>query len=268
MGWTTDGYVPDDFSTIMSRYFNAFKNEYEPNLTEVRFKGSREYELFYSSAQVDMQIQTIFADSMEKVSDWILSINLKIQQPSTVPTAIVKAIKDNFGFNASVKPMIEADAGKLHIAIDYTPTTNLNTQIAQVLATQAVAGGIVTIGDISVPVSVGGQQFDYKWTAATEANIKFKLTITVSRSAATYIESEANIKERFLKNFNDLYQLGYDIEPESYFEIVRDAQYASNILCEYSLNDGSTWASSPLKSLFNTKYVPELDTGDVKVVRP
>ena len=267
MGWNTDGYTADDFSTIISRYYKAFTDEYG-TVTESRFTGSREYEVFYSSAQVDMQYQAILSETFNKVALWMQDVNFKINAPSTVNSAIRKKFLDAFGFNIGIKPMIEVDRGLAHIAIDYTPTTALNNQIAKLLESECIAAGIVTVGDIIVPVSVGGQSFDYKWVKAIEKAVKFKVTITVSRSATNYLESESEIRERFLANYASLYEIGFDIEPESYYEINRDAKYASDILTQFSLDDGVTWLTIPHESLYSDKFVPELDTQDITIVRP
>lgn len=267
MGWSTNGYVADDFSTIINSYYTAFNSEYGA-VTEARFQASREYEVFYSSAQIDMQYQAIFSEVFNKVALWMKEVNFKINSPSTTPIAIQQKFLSKFGLNIGIKPMIEAEKGLAHIAVDYTPSPALNEQIASFLANECISGGIVTMGDIVVPVSIGGQQFDYKWVKAVEKAVKFKVTITISRGAAEYIESATDIRDRFLDNYKSLYRIGHDIEPESYYEINRDAKYASEILTQYSLDDGSTWLTLPHKSLYSDKFVPELDTGDITIVRP
>lgn len=267
MGWNTDGYTADDFSTIIDKYYTAFTDEYG-FVSESRFRGSREYEVFYSSAQVDMQYQAVLSETFNKVTIWMQDVNFKINAPSTVNSAIKQKFLDRFGLNIGIKPMIDADAGKAHIAIDYTPSDALNNNIAKLLESECIAAGIVTVGNIVVPVSVGGQSFDYKWVKAVEKAVKFKVTITVSRSSTNYLESEIEIRDRFLANYASLYDIGYDIEPESYYEINRDAKYASDILTQFSFDDGTTWLTVPHESLYSDKFVPTLNTQDITIVRP
>lgn len=267
MGWNTNGYTADDFSTIINRYFEAFNAEFGA-VSEVRFKASREYELFYSSAQIDMQYQAIFSELFTQISTWMIDVNYKINSPSTTNTAIQQKFKSKLGYDVGIKPMIEADAGKIHIAIDYVPAASTNNIIAEFMAKECVAGGIVSQGDIIVPVSIGGQQFPYKWVVAVAKDVTFKLTITVSRTSAEYLESEADIAKRFIDNFNMLYKIGYDIEPESYYEINRDAKYASDIKCEYSLDGGNVWVVTPHESLYSDKFTPEILTKNIIIVRP
>lgn len=265
--WTTDGYVADDFNTIMNNYYVAFTAEYG-QVTMTRFRASREYEIFYASAQVDMQYQAIFSEIFNKITDWMNEVNFKINSPSTTNPAIRKAFLDRFGIKVGIKPMIESESGMMHLALDYTPEDNLNNQIANYMANEAVAGGIVTEGDIVVYVPIGGQSFPYKWVQAVEKTVKFKVKVTVSRTSSDYLESEADIRDRFLANYEELYEIGYDIEPESYFEINRDARYASEILTQYSFDDGETWFSLPYASEYSDKFVPELNTQDIEIVRP
>lgn len=267
MGWNTDGYTADDFSAIIGRYYEAFTSEYG-EVSESRFKGSREYEVFYSSAQVDMQYQAILSETFNKVALWMQEVNFKINAPSTVNSAIRQKFLDKFGLKIGIKPMIETDRGLAHIAIDYTPSEALNNQIAKLLESECIAGGIVTVGNISVPVSVGGQSFDFKWVKAVEKAVRFRITITVSRAAINYLESEVEIRDRFLANYAALYEIGFDIEPESYYEINRDAKYASDILTEFSLDDGASWKTIPHESLYSDKFAPELEAQDITIVRP
>ncbi len=57
--------------------------------------------------------------------------------------------------------------------------------------------------------------------------------------------------------------IGMDIEPEKYFEINRDALYASNIKAEYSLDDGTSWSESIYKTPYNVKFIPDLSVENV-----
>lgn len=267
MAWNTNGYVPDDFNTIIDKYYNAAVSQFGP-ITLERFTGSRTYEYCYSSAQVDMQYQAQFSEIFTKIAIWMQDVNFKINAPSTTAVAIQQKFLDKFGLNIGIKPMAEPDEGKLYIAIDYTPSTVVNQNIAQFLASECVAGGVVTMGDIVVPVSVGAQSFDYKWTKAVEKSVVFKVKVTVSRSAINYIESEVEIQKRFLDNFGKVQKIGGDIEPEKYYEIVRDAPYASDILTQFSIDGGSSFQTVVYESLFSDKWVATLPTANIEIVRP
>jgi hypothetical protein len=111
-----------------------------------------------------------------------------------------------------------------------------------------------------------GQQFEYRWTTGKPIPIKFKLTITISRNATSAVDDVQTIIENFTSNFNERYKMGWDIEPERYYEVLNDAPYASNIATEYSLDDGTTWLDAPIQSDFDSKYVQEIDAVDVILV--
>lgn len=268
MQWSSEnGLVIDDFDTLMNSYFEAFKSAGDGVYSELdfaRFEASREYEQFYAACQIDMALQTKASQTFDEVIEYLNDTALKIQSPSTVYTMIAKNIKDTFGFDASAKPMIEADRGKAHIAIDYEPDAETNQQIAEFLKEKCIVAGVVTIGDISATVTLSnGQPFDYAWTTAKNTDLDFKVTIKVSRNSSSSVDSKNEVIAKFLDNFANLYQMGWDIEPEKYYEVNRDAPYASEVITEYSTDGGATWLTEPLYSDFDTKYNPALTSGNV-----
>lgn len=268
MGWSTNGYTPETFDTIINQYYQTFVSQYG-SFTFERFRGSREYELFYSAAQIEMQYQAIFAEIFSQVSEWFIETSEKINAPSTVPAAIIQKFKDDLSLDVAVKPMELADAGMAHIAIDYTPSPELNVKIAELLATECIAAGVVTVGDIDQDYSTTeGQPFTYSWTQSIEKPVKFRIEIFVSRGSSQFLESTTDIRQRFLDNYESFYRIGKDIEPEVYFEINRDAPYASNIITEYSVNGGIDWFIAPFQTIYTDKYIAELDLADVTVTRP
>lgn len=267
MSWTTNGYTPDDFNVIIDKYYNATISEFG-SVSKERWTGSKTYEVCYSSAQIDMQYQSVFAEIFSKIALWMQDVNFKINAPATTAIAMQQQFLEKFGLRIGIKPMIEADRGLINIAIDYTPEQDLNYQIGDFLRKNCIAGGIVMVGDIKVDIPVGGQSFESVWVKAVERQVSFKLTITVSRQSINYLESELDIQKRFIANFKAMQEIGYDIEPEKYFEIVRDAPYASDILTQFSLDSGSTWQTLPHASLYSDKWVCELNTNNITIVRP
>ncbi|UKA23394.1 hypothetical protein IHC92_20800 [Photobacterium damselae subsp. damselae] len=266
MAWTTNGYVPDDFNTVMDHYYKAFISQegYE-TLTRSRFDASAEYTVFYASAQIDMSIQSMFAQTFEKVIDYLTKINLKIQQPATIPDAISESFMRNLGLDAKCKPMTLENRGKSHIAIDYEPNADANYSIAELLK-KHIVDGIVTVGDITQKVTFSnGTEGSFSWTRATIQKTLFRITIQKSRNSTYAVDTAERIIKKFNDNYERLYSMGLDIEPERYFEVERDAPYASDILTEYSFDGGSSWHSTPFKSEFNIKCVQELKPQNIIV---
>ncbi|MDG3034164.1 hypothetical protein P7245_22315 [Vibrio parahaemolyticus] len=268
MSWSSDGgWTVNDVQTQLTAYYEGFKLNGYPDLSYSDFEDSREYEVAYMSAQIDASIDTVFAEIFSRLSNFIRDTNDKILNPTTTPNSIQNGIYETFGYRCSVKPMIEADAGKIHIAIDHgdiSANPDLKFQIGSYLEKNSVVGSSYCVGDIEqlIPLSSGGSE-TYRWTANVDTPITWKITITRSRISVAVVDSPEAVQEKFLANWDEFYWIGQDVEPERYLEIVRDCPYASNVLSEYSLDDGSTWQSAPILSEYNIKYIPDLQTSNI-----
>lgn len=269
MSWdksTSIGWTPDTVESNISGYYSAFKSNGYPNLSYSQFAETREFENAYMCAQVDSSISAAFGEIMERVSVFIRDTNEKISNPTTTPNSIIKGIYDEFGYRSSIKEMTEAEAGKVHLAIDYTSTAAEDFLIGRFLEKTAIVASAYMIGDIEqiIVLSEGGIE-TYRWTENKDIDITWRITITISRNSTAAIDPPEAVKTKFLKNFSGFYWLGMDIEPERYFEINRDAPYASNIRTEWSL-DGQTWSDSIIVSEYNSKYIPELVTENITFI--
>ncbi|MHA2782606.1 hypothetical protein [Vibrio harveyi] len=266
MIWNDEtGVTPDDFDTIIKAYFEAFKNA-DPKFDGLAFNtfvASDEYKVFYASAQIDMTIENIIANLYVKMSEFISSVNLQINNPTTTPNALIAGLMDNFGLRASVKQMIYEESGQSHVAIDYTPDPDLNYQIASYMEKTAIVASTYMVGDIEqeIVLSKGGIE-TYRWVAGQDSTLHFRLTITKSRNSTAVVDNQDEIVAKFLANFDEFFWIGMDLEPERYFEINRDAPYASDILTEYSF-DGVNWSSAPYKTPYNLKFIPDLPVSNV-----
>jgi hypothetical protein len=98
-----------------------------------------------------------------------------------------------------------------------------------------------------------GQVFSYAYALPDLVDILVKITVTKSDNAKTPILNQNQVRDIFNANFEELYQIGLNFEPEKYLEIARDLPFASNILLEYSENGGSTYISTPKSLAFNQK---------------
>ncbi|EOX3952373.1 hypothetical protein ACNK2K_000318 [Vibrio alginolyticus] len=263
---SSTGLTPDDFDTIIEAYFEAFKESDDQfsGLAFNTFVASDEYKVFYASAQIDMTIETIIASLFVKMSEFIQNSNLKINNPTTTPNALIAGLEENFGFKSSIMQMTEENSGKMHVAIDYTPSADINYQIASYMEKTAVVASTYMVGDIEqdIVLTKGGVE-TYRWTAKTEQPILWKLTLTKSRNTNAVVDNQDDIVSKFLANFDAFFWIGMDIEPEKYFEINRDALYASNIKAEYSLDDGTSWSEAIYKTPYDVKFIPDLSVENV-----
>ncbi|KIP71410.1 hypothetical protein SN11_16870 [Vibrio harveyi] len=272
MIWNDEtGVLVDDFDTIMQVYFDAFIAS-DPKFDGLAFNtfvASDEYKVFYASVQVDMTIESIVANLYVKMSEFIQNTNLQINNPTTTPNALIGGLKDKFGLYASVKPMTYEESGQSHVAIDYTPEPDLNYQIASYMEKTAIVASTYMVGDIEQQIVLSKGGFEtYRWVAGVESDIIFRLTITKSRNSNAIVDNQDDIVAKFLANFDEFFWIGMDVEPEKYFEIVRDAPYASDILTEYSLDGGASWSNKPHKTPYDAKYIPNLPVSNVTIKEP
>ncbi|EOV3438315.1 hypothetical protein ACOW85_001686 [Vibrio parahaemolyticus] len=275
MKWDSEtGATPESFEAHINRYYENFKasDSKFTNLAFNTFVASDEYKVFYSAAQIDMYADSVFAETFLRLSEYIESVNLKISNPTTVPNAIIRGFWDEFGIRANIKPMTEADRGKLHIALDYTTNPDLvdgpelEYKIGSWLEKTRVVAGVVTIGDIEQIIVIKDSIPEtYRWTLAKETPIKFKTTIIQSRTTSAITETLDEIAKKFNANFAQRYWVGRDLEPERYLEINTDCEYAADIITSYSLDNGGTWLTEPYESTYNVKFVGKLNAGDITI---
>ncbi len=263
---SSTGLTPDNFDTVIQAYFDAFKESDDKfsGLAFNNFVASDEYKVFYASAQIDMTIENVIASLFIKMSEFIQNENLKINNPTTTPNALIAGLEENFGYKSSIMKMTEENAGKMHVAIDYEPTPELNYQIASYMEKTAVVAGTYMVGDIAqdIVLTKGGIE-TYRWISGDEKPLLFRLTMTLSRNSNTVVDNRDSIIAKFLDNFEKYFWIGMDLEPERYFEIVRDAPYASKITTEYSFDGGANWSEDPYKTPYNVKFIPDLPLANV-----
>ena len=102
-------------------------------------------------------------------------------------------------------------------------------------------------------VAANGQSFEYKYFLPTFIDFKIKITVTISQNTKSPILNTNQIRDIFNAKFEELYKLGLNFEPEKYLEIERDLPFVSDILLEYSEDDGATWDSVPRIMAFDEK---------------
>lgn len=137
--------------------------------------------------------------------------------------------------------------------------TEINTLISQI-----TVGGTVTQGtEVSTIVLSNGQSFDFKFFLPDRKATKLRLTITLSENNQVVVGSPDEIKERLIANINSRYRLGRNFEPQRYYSVV-DAPWASQVLLEYSLNDGVTWSSAVYDAAYNELF--EIGLDDIELV--
>lgn len=260
------GYTPRDFDTIVSEFRQNINEEYKQNLTADQFKGSNWYKLIYSAAQLIATAEGNTAELANKLIDYINKVNEEILLPKSSVDGVMYHLKKDLGLISSVKPTEEADRGYFYIAVDVDNESPDYAQTKQNILAKLMkycTGGLYFKGSESGQViASNGQPFTFGYELPTIVDMWVRITPTISDNTTAFIQNSSQIKEKFLENFNSMYKLGLDFEPEKYLDIRNDLPFASQIKIEWSINEGSSWSEEVWKSAYNQK----LNLSNVEVV--
>lgn len=261
-----NGYTPRDFDSIVSEFREAINNEYGQKMTAEQFKGSNWYKLIYSASQLVATAEGHTAELSNKLIDYIRKVDEEIQLVKSSVDGVMYHLKKDLDLVSSVKPSTASDAGNLYIAVDVDNTASdyaeKKQMILEKLKEYCTAGLYFTGAERGEVVASNGQPFTFGYDLPIIVDMQVKITPTISDNTTAFIQNSSQIKEKFLENFNSMYKLGLDFEPEKYLDIRNDLPFASKIKIEWSINEGSSWSEDVWKSAYNQK----LNLSNVEVV--
>lgn len=141
MGFSSEaGYTPLSVDDIMGSIMTNINTQFGTSYTSETFAGTNFYKYFYALAQYAQENEVKASEIFQKVTNYFNYINAQIINPKVTPNGNIEAL-ENEGYVASVKPMIEADAGKSSICVDVGET----------------AFSELTVGDVDYVAKVQGQ---------------------------------------------------------------------------------------------------------------
>lgn len=180
MGYAQEsGYTPTDIDTIMASIMTNINTQFSlsPAYTMETFVGTNAYKYFYALAQKYQQNEVKTSEIFIKLQTYFDQINARISRPVVTSPGIVEKLGVE-GYVASVKPIVNADAGKVSICIDVDDGEN--------------ATGLITITDFAKLVSgtddvvtVAGQAFTAQTGAATLGTATFQAATSNKLTAAS-----------------------------------------------------------------------------------
>lgn len=240
-----NGYTPRTISEIMEQLRLNLNSLFGTTYDPITFLGTNWYKFLFAAAQEMEQNEVVTSEIFAKLSDYIAFTNERIQRPSVSFPGLVDSFESR-GYRAAVKPPAESDAGKIFIAIDLDlddPDFDDKKLECCNLIKDFVAAGMVTQGDQVENITISnGQNFDFKFYLAQKTPILLRLTLHVSDNNLLTIPDDEQIRIQLFEQINARYRMGWDFEPEKYFNTT-DAPYAATVLLEYSDDDGVTWES-------------------------
>lgn len=261
------GFIPSTVTDNIQTYYEKLTAEFsELNISYEAFTGSKEYELFYTAAQVDAQQQAYFSETFEKIKDYITLKNEKIQRPTPINDRIVDFFVNKYGFKTSVRPPTQETRGILAICLDYTSDgSTLDQAIADDILKFCAIGSIWTEGDISkISTISNGQPFTINWTSAKPKTAEFRYTIVRSRNSQFSEMPIIDIRKLFLENFEERNALGLDIEPQAYLSL-EDLPWASSIIGERKIDADPDFTTTVYKSNYDDLFTATLEIENIIV---
>lgn len=261
-----NGYTPMTFNEIMNRLREKLNIDFNKDYTEQSFVGTNWYKCFYGQVQIMQENEIKTSEIFAKLSQYIDQTNMKIQRPSVSYPGMIEAFESR-GFLISLKKMVIEDAGTISIcvAVDNTATDypEKKTEIAH-LINLFVAGGIISQGtEVEDIVLSNGQTFEFKFFLPNPIPIKLRATLKISENNLQAVPDDETLRHLIFDNINERYKMGLDFEPQRYLNFC-DATWASTVLLEYSLDNGSNWSSSVYASAFQDLFTFTLN--DIAVI--
>lgn len=259
-----NGYISRTFDEIMDELRLGVNSEFNTTYDVDQFLGTGWYRFLYPIVQRIQNNEVKASEIFVKLAEYITQKNIKIERPSVSMNGIVDAFLSN-GFVASVKATTVETVGEVYIAVDLVDTdpdfAAKKLQVCQLIKNYTVAGTL-TIGDQSEIITLSnGQSFIFSFVLADKNPIKFRVTLTDSINTPLAIPDDETIRNAFYNNYIDRYRMGWDIEPQKYYN-QGDALWASSVLVEYTFND-TDWFSTIHTAEYDELWTLNLEDIDV-----
>lgn len=268
MGYAQEsGYTPSTIETILEQFRANINTQFGTSYTTESFVGTNHYKYFYAAAQMYQENEIKTSEIFAKLQQYFAIINALISRPVNTPPGIIEKFAVE-GYVASVKKMIDADAGKINICVDtdedaddYAATKlAINTLISQITVLGCVTQGT----EVSAIVLTNGQSFDFKFHLPNRIPVGLRLTITTSENNQNVISAPDDIKTKLVSNIVARYSLGKNFEPQKYFNLI-DAPWAQTVLLEWTddvtggdIDVGAVWHSTVYDAAFDDLFKIDL----------
>jgi len=267
MGFAQDqGYIPQTIAEIMEAVRVNINAQFGTTYIAENFVGTNWYKYFYSMAQRMQENEVKTSEIFLKMQEYFTVTNERVLRPNTTNPGIVDYLA-SYGFLASTKKPINDDAGKLFVCVDVDETADdyadTKETIGNLIKNCCVAG-VVSQGTEEVTITLdNSQSFDFKFNLPDRIPVLLKLTITLSDNNLFAVSDPLVVRQALFDNIEAKYKLGKNFEPQRYFSVV-DAPWASQVLLEYSVDDGENYSSAIFESDYDELFT--FDIEDITIV--
>lgn len=174
-------------------------------------------------------------------------VYLEAVQPGTAGNSLALVYTDN---NPSSAGIAVSDATLEGGTAASAQWPDVKLEIATLIKNFVVAG-LVSEGAQSQNITLSnGQEFAFKFGLPTRIPILLRLTASESENSAVTTPSDEAIRSEIFAQINARYRLGWNFEPQRYFNL-EDAQWAQELVLEYSFDDGDTWTDNVYDAAFD-----------------
>jgi len=179
-----NGYVPADISTIMDSLMGYINTQFnlDPAYTTETFVGTNAYKYFYALAQRLQENEVKTSEIFIKLQSYFDFINARISRPVVTNPGLIEKLGAE-GYVASVKPMVDGDAGKIHVCVDVIDNHARGT------VTVSSYANLVSGTDDSI--TIGATAFTAQAGAATPGAGTFQAA-TSNAATATSLAAQIN----------------------------------------------------------------------------
>lgn len=268
MPYQADGsFTVSTFDDVMRMYFDVYVNQYGHSGTFEEFKQGKYGALHYSSAQLYIRAEIETSMILEKAKDFYREQNAIIETNNLNPQGIQDAFKEKLGYDVA----LDSSGVGFGIAIDYTPDSTANMNIAKLLATECYAYDDLSLmkGDISQAYQGGesSQSFVMKWRQKEDQKVKFAIVITHVADAPAPILTRDEVLTLFLEMWGKRYVWGNVIQPQRILS-TQDVPFAASVqVLHDNATGGAPTNSSPLAIDYYKKAVPEITVNEIQITQ-
>ena len=261
--------VAESLEEIMLNYLTAYNTANpEKQMSFEEFAGTQTYVALYSAAQVAVETDTAFLQSIYVAAKSNSYFNQVISRPAVLESMLGQFFRDNVGYDASIKNIdTVAEAGQGFICVDYTTDAGgpEDSKVAHAIINFCLPAGVFLNGAISYDVAIAnGQLKTARWNMPTQTDVEFRVTVWRDRNVAYPDIPVETIIEIFEANWAEKMHLGNDITPEFYLN-VDELPFAAKVLVEYDRGVTGTWSADVYLSDYTDKHIPILPPANVTV---
>jgi len=267
MSFSSDnGYIPNDFATLMSLVREGINEQFSTTYTAESFVGTNFYKYFYALIQRLQEHEIKTSEIFLKLQQYFVITNETLNRPNTTAPGMIDYFADR-GYLVSIKAPIDIDAGKLFVCADVDDSAPdyaaVKLAVCTIIKDCAVAGVISQGTEVESITLSNDQAFDFKFNLPTKIPVLLRLTLTLSENNQNTVLSPEDVADLLFANITARYRLGMNFEPQRYFSVV-DAPWAGAVLLEWTDDAGANWYSTIFEADYDEVFT--FDVGDISVI--